>query len=462
MSSPVYPSRALPISPPGASQFRPLSFAQETMLFWSKLTPGSAVYNVPIAFRVRGNLNRQALLDSIGMILSRHEVLRSSFFFRRGEPCVSVRAAAELSLELVDLSAVSAENKESAVQAAANAQCRRPFDLEHQPLLRVALLRISDEEQILILTMHHIAADGWSVGVLLNELKECYRAISQRTTPSLPSLRAQYADFARLQLELVQRPDSQRSILFWKDQLAAIPLDHDPVPLDHPRGSHQTFEGATLRSLLPATTLGELTQVGQLKRATAFMVMLAALDLLLFSRSGETDTVIGVPTANRNRAEFEHLIGCFINMVAVRTRLSENMTFLELLSKVRESSLAAFLHSEVPFSEVIRHLHPRRTSNRTPIFQVQLVFQSYPMPEMDWPGLNVRRFEVDTGTSKFDLSVLVEMKETGLEIGFEYNSGLFEQAAMQRLLDDYVGILLRVAKAPEAQLRDFSKQALVC
>lgn len=430
------------------------------MLFWNKLTPDSALYNVPIAFRIHGPLDQHALFESLHLILTRHEVLRSSFFFSGGEPSVIVRECTDPLLEILDLSSISEEERERTLQSAANAECRRPFDLLRGPLLRAALLRLSGDDHVLILTMHHIAADGWSLGVILKELGNCYRAISQHSKPNLPQLRSQYADFARWQREIVQGPESQRTITFWRNQLEGIRLDHDPIPPDYPRQPQQTFDGATLRAVLPASVLGELAQVGQLKRATPFMVMLAALHWLLSSCSGDPHTVIGVPTANRNRAEFEDLVGCFINMVAVRSVFSERMTFLELLSQVRETALAAFLHSEVPFSEVVRHVHPKRSSNRTPIFQVQLVFQSYPMPEMNWPGLVVKRFDVDTGTSKFDLSVLVELKGAELEIGFEYNSRLFERDSMQRMLDDYVALLSCIAKSPHARLRDFSSRPL--
>jgi non-ribosomal peptide synthetase component F len=191
------------------------------------------------------------------------------------------------------------------------------------------------------------------------------------------------------------------------------------------------------------------------------MVMLAALQTLLQAYSASDEVVVGVPVANRARPEFEALIGCFINMVIVRGNLSGNPTFLELLGRVRETALGAFLHPEVPFSEVVRHLRPKRSANRTPWFQIQLVLQNYPMPEIHWPGLTVRRFEVDTATSKFDLSVLIEMKED-LEIGFEYNTDLFDPSTIQRMLDEYANLLRRVVKHPDARLRDLSVGAMVC
>jgi hypothetical protein len=328
-------------------------------------------------------------------------------------------------------------------------------------MLRGTLLSLSGTEHLLVLTMHHIAADGWSVGVLLKEISQAYLALTGGTAHSLPALQAQYADFARWQRELLRGPATERCLSFWKQQLEGMPGNSELLPLDHARPAQQTFVGATLRTTLPRSALSDFAGIGQLRRATPFMVMLAALQTLLQTYSATDEVVVGVPVANRAHPEFEPLIGCFINMVVVRCDLSGKPTFLELLSRVRETALAAFLHPEVPFSEVVRHLRPRRSANRTPWFQIQLVLQNYPMPEIHWPGLTLRRLEVDTATSKFDMSVLIEMKEE-LEIGFEYNTDLFDPSTMQRMLDEYANLLRLVVKHPDARLRDLAVGAMVC
>ena len=460
MSTPLDTPKSLTGLPiPSATQVQSLSFAQETMLFWDKLVPRSAVYNVPIAFRIDGNLDQRALLESLRTIISRHQVLRSSYFFHRGEPAVALRSSTEPNLLALSLSTGSGQSE---AQHAADNEARRPFDLANEPLLRASLIRLRHAEYILVLAMHHIAADGWSLGILLSELAESYRAHLQNEPPNLPVLRAQYPDFARWQRSFLQRSDSLSSVDFWKQQLHALSHECDPLPLDHPRQATQTFEGFTIRTTLPASFLAELAHIGQLRRATPFMVMLAVLQVLLRMHSRSDDICIGVPNANRIRPEFEDLIGCFVNMVAVRTNLAGIPNFLELLARVREVALGAFLHSELPFSEVVRQLRPKRTANRTPFFQVQLVFQSYPMPRVQWPGLELERMNIETATSKFDLSVLVEMKDHGLEIAFEFNRNLFEHHSMHRLLQDYKEMLLRVVKAPETRLQDLSAHALVC
>jgi Condensation domain len=443
---------------PSAVHASPLSFAQETMLFWDKLAPNNAVYNVPIALCLNGPLDQPALAKSIDLIISRHDSLRSRFYFDHGEPTAVIAPPAEGELGCIDLSHIPIAQRADAVQDAANTEARRPFQLSTDSMLRAMLLRVSEAEHILVLTMHHIAADGWSVGVLLNELSQAYPGFTGAAPNNLRRVPIQYGDFARWQREMLHTSAADRCISFWKQQLDGVACDHDLLPLDRSRPLQQSFCGATLRTNLAGTALSEFAAVAQLRRASAFMFMVAALQALLHLYSGYDDILIGVPVANRARSEFEPLIGCFINMVTVRTDLSGNPTFLDLLSRVRESALAAFLHPDVPFSEVVRNLRPKRSPSRTPWFQTQLVFQSYPMPEISWPGVSARRFEVDTNTSKFDLSVLVEMKD-GLEIAFEYNTDLFDGATMRRMLDDFSNLLQRMVKHPESRLHVLSARA---
>lgn len=430
------------------------------MLFWDKLVPRSAVYNVPVALATNGPLDREALARSVDSIISRHEVLHSVFVFERGEPVIVTRQN-QGSFTFADLSNSPRPDLDAAIQAAANAEARGPFQLGKDSMLRAALFHFSESDHLVVLTMHHIASDGWSVGVLLKELSQAYQAFAGGTSNTLQPLRAQYADFSRWQRELLQGPATERCLSFWKRQLEGIDSNSELLPLDHARPAKQTFVGRTLRTKLPASILSNFAEIGQLRRATPFMVMLAGLQALLHTYSGADEVVVGVPVANRARPDFEALIGCFINMVVVRGDVSGNPTFLDLLARVRETALAALLHPEVPFCEVVRHLHPKRSPNRSPWFQVQLVLQNYPMPQLQWPGLTIRPFLVDTGTSKFDLSVLVEMREE-LEIAFEYNTDLFEASTMRRMLQEYTNILRSVVKHPGTRVRDLAVGTAVC
>ena len=428
------------------------------MLFWDRLAPHSAVYNVPVAFRIRGRLDLSALQRTIHLILCRHEVLRSHFRFT-GEDPVQVVAPAplpEACLSVIEVRDAQKDGGARKIEQIVNSEAQRPFDLAKDILLRAILFQFAKSESILLLNMHHIAGDGWSLGILVRELSEGYLALSQREEPQLPPLPGQYTAFAKWQRNLPQTPEWTATLSYWRQQLASIPYFSDLLPTDSPRPSQQTFSGATLRTSLPQPFVTALTELGQMRRATLFMVMLGGLNVLLHMSSGKEEVVVGVPLANRNRTEFQDLIGCFMNMVVIRSNLSGNPDFLTILGRIRETALAAFFHPEVPFSELVRHLHPKRTLSHTPFFQVQLAFQNYPMPDINWPGLEITRLHTDTGTSKFDLSVLVEPKN-GLEIGFEYNTALFAPETMKRLLQQYTSILQKAVQAPQTRISDFPR-----
>ena len=437
-----------------AGKTYPLSYGQETMLFWDRLVPRSAVYNVPFSMRIRGKIDIAALRKTIKLIFTRHEVLRSRFLFTDDEPGQTVDRAPsdEDCLSITDISEL--RNDLTAVTDRVNLEARRPFDLATDPMLRAVLFKVANDEYVLLLNMHHIAADGWSIGILLREVSDGYLAFSQSQEPDLPRLSTQYAGFAKWQRELVQGPERDRALAFWRQQLADMPEFTEVLPLDHPRSPQQKFEGATVVTTMPESLSAALAEIGQKRRATTFMVMLAAFQVLQRCYSGQDVIAVGTPVANRGRADFLDLIGCFINMVVIRSDLSGNPSFLDFLGRVREISLAAFFHPELPFSELVRHLHPKRSMSHTPLFQVQLVFQNFPMPTIHWPNLEVTRFDVDTATSKFDVSVLIEPRN-GLEIGFEYNTQLFEATTMQRLLQQYTSLLECIVRAPETRIDEF-------
>lgn len=436
------------------------------MLFWDRFVPRSAVYNVPIALRIEGALNVTAIKKTIRLILARHHVLRSRFLFTDDDPIQVVGPAPpeEECLTLIDLS--KSNSNGATVEDTVKAEARRPFDLANDLMLRAVLFQVAKNDHVLLLNMHHIAADGWSVGILVREVSDGYLAFSSGTEPELPVLPIQYSGFAKWQRNLLQGPELERVLSFWREQLAGLPEFTEVLPPDRPRSPQQSFAGATLAKILPQSLVNAMAELGQKRRATVFMVMLAAFYILLRRSSGKEFIAIGTPVANRGRADFLDLIGCFINMVVIRGDLSGNPAFLDFLGRVRETSLAAFFHPELPFSELVRHLHPKRSVSYTPFFQVQLVFQNYPMPTIEWPNLKVTPCDLDTATSKFDLSVLIEPKNTGskdgMEIGFEYNTQLFEPSTMKRLLEDYTSLLQRIVKSPETCIDDFPASILRC
>ena len=426
------------------------------MLFWDRLVPRSAVYNVPIALHLHGPLITSALQKTIRVILSRHEVLRSHFLLTEQDPVQVVGPVPDENacLSVADLSTRNKPDEPLALNDAVNFEAQRPFNLSRDVMLRAVLFRISRTEHVLLLNTHHIASDGWSLGALLGEISEGYLAFSQGKEPRLPPLAAQYADFAAWQRELMQGSDGQRLLSFWREQLAGLAGFSDLLTPDRPRPAQQGFEGATVRTVLPESLIPTLREIGQMRRATVFMVTLAAFQVLLRFYSDKTDIPIGVPVANRNRAEFLDLIGCFMNMVVVRSDLSGNPTFLDFLTGVREASLAALLHAELPFSELVRHLRPKRHASCTPFFQVQFAFHNFPMPAITWPEVDAAPFNVETATSKFDLSADIEQRN-GLAISFEYNRQLFEARTMRGLLDQYTLLLKQIAAHPEMRINDY-------
>jgi hypothetical protein len=424
------------------------------MLFWNGLAPNSPLYNVPIAFRIAGPVNVSALEDALTLVRSRHQILRTNYAVVNGEQVQLIRSAGRLSIPLVDCCFQRAKPTTLDVRKLVDREAQRPFNLRSDSMLRAALVRSEPEDQVLIMTMHHIAADGWSLGVLVHELIPAYDAFSRGATPQLPELPMQYSDYAVWEKEHFQKPAFQETIAFWKEQMSGCPDTCEVVPIEHPRPAQQSFRGSTQKITLPLEFFKQLAGLGQQYRASVFMVAVTALDIMLSRYSGQTDIILGVPMANRGREEFLSLIGCFMNQITLRCDLSGNPTVANLLEQVREQVLKAFFHQTLPFTELVRLLKPKRSPNQNPLFQVEFLYQSYDMPLPDWQGLKVTRADFETNASKFDLSVIIETREE-FEIKFEYNTDLFEVDTIRAMLRHYHWVLQNVLHHPEAHLSDF-------
>ncbi len=429
----------------------PTSFAQQRLWFVHQLEPDSPSYNVTTALWLSGTLDVSALERSLETVVARHEVLRTTFRLAEGEPVQVVAPELRLELPIADRSAVPAAERKAEVRRLIQEEVRRPFDLERGPLLRARLIRLAPDEHALILIVHHIVFDGWSVGVLSRELSECYRAFERGETPRLPELPVQYADYAVWQREWLSGESFERQLAYWRTQLAGAPAVLE-LPTDFPRPRVQSYRGATERRVLSRPLLEKLKRLSQQEGATLFMTLLAGFQLLLSRYSGQEDIVVGSPIANRTRSELEHLIGFFVNSLALRTDLSGDPSFRELLRRVREVALGAYGNQDIPFERLVGEIHPERVGDRNPLFQVMFALQNTPRAALTLEGIKLRSLPRRTETSKFDLTLHMHQDPQGLTASLEFNTDLFEVGTITRMLGHLERLFEEVVADPDRRL----------
>src|SRR5690606_8202621 len=418
----------------------PLSFAQQRRWFLDQLEPNSPIYTIPTAVRLSGKLDVGALDATLDALVQRHESLRTTFSEHAGSPVQVIAPQVSLPLVCVDLTGLPVASREAEAMRLAMEEARKPFNLAEGPLLRATLLRLDEAEHILLLTMHHIISDGWSMGVLVREIAALYQAFAAGQPSPLPELPIQYADYAHWQREWLQGEVLEKQLAYWRERLG----DEPPVlelPTDRPRPATQTWNGASLAATLPRNLADGLKALAKQEGATLFMVLLAALQTLLYRYSGQTDISIGTPVAGRRRAELENLIGFFVNTLVMRTDLSGQPTFRELLGRVKEVALGAFEHQDVPFEMLVEKLQPERDMSRSPFFQVMFVLQNAPAQALRSPELTIEELDVDSGTAQFDLTFSVADLPAGLSVSVEYNTDLFDEATVRRMLGHFEVLL---------------------
>ncbi|HEX3555462.1 MAG TPA: amino acid adenylation domain-containing protein [Thermoanaerobaculia bacterium] len=430
----------------------PLSYGQQRLWFLDQLV-GGAFYNIPMAYRLAGTLDVVALERSLNEIVRRHEVLRTSFPAVDGQPVAIVAPALTLPLPVVDLSSLAAPARAAELRRQVGEEAGRPFRLDLTPLLRATLLRLAGEDQVLVVDVHHIVFDGWSTGIFFGELVELYKAFAAGAPSPLPELPLQYADFALWQREWLRGDVLAGQLAYWRQRLAEAPAVIE-LPLDRPRPPVQTFNGASLDAVLPRELTAGLRELSQAAGATVFMALLTAFQALLHRYSGQPRIVVGTPIANRNRAEIEGLIGLFVNTLALATEVDGDLSFLELLARVREASLGAYAHQDVPFEQLVEALEPQRNLAHQPLFQVMFAFQNLPAPALELPGLRAGTVASREETAKFDLNLLLE--EHGPAIGgtLNFNVDLFDGTTAIRLLYHLEALLRGVLREPERRLGD--------
>jgi aspartate racemase len=422
----------------------PLSFGQERLWFLDRLQPGSPAYNIPIALVLRGALDQVALEAALNEVARRHEVLRTVFREVDRQPRQAILAHQRWALPIVDLSSLPASARGAAARRLASDEGRRPFDIERGPLLRGTLLRLGPEELGLLLNMHHIVSDGWSIDVLTKEIGALYEAARKGVPSPLPELPIQYADFAVWQRQWLQGEVLDRQLGYWRERLADAPALG--LPTDRPRPPVRSFRGATRTFAIDAQATKALQRLARQHDATLFMVLLAALQVLLGRYTGQEDVVVGSPIAGRTRAEVEPLIGFFVNSLALRGDLSGDPPFAELVLRVRQSAREAYSHQDLPFERLVEELRPERRRSHDPLFQVMFAVQSAISRAVDLAGLTSSPVEFESSVTRFDLEVLVNELAGGLAIQLAYSTEIFDPATIARL-QQHLDVLLRAALA---------------
>jgi amino acid adenylation domain-containing protein len=429
----------------------PLSFAQQRMWLVDQMFPGRSMYNIPVGYRLTGPLDVPTLQRSLNKVVERHEALRTTFSFADGQPVQMISPRLTLTVPAIDLRGFAAEEREPEAMRLAIEEAEAPFDLAAGPLLRARLLKLADEHHILLLTMHHIVSDGWSMAVLFRDLSELYAANREGRPHRLPELPIQYADYALWQREWLQGDLLDEQLAYWRQQLGdGVPALE--LPAGRPRPPERTFRGRAQGMALSEECAAALNELSLQKGATLFMTLLAAFKVLLYRYTGQRDVVVGTPIANRNRSEIEQLIGFFVNMLVLRTDLSGNPSFVELLARVREVCLGAYQHQDLPYEKLVEELHPSRDLSRNPLSQVGFVLQNTPQLALDLQGLTVAPYQQNSMTVRSDVECFLWSEGARLVGALVYNVDLFDAGTITRMVGHYETLLQAIAANPQQRI----------
>ena len=431
----------------------PLSFAQERLWFMAQLQKDSPLFNIATAVQLRGELQLEALEQTFSEIIRRHETLRTVFELVDDTPAQIILEPQPIAIPVSDLSTLTDLDQHTEVLRLIKEETRASFDLTKSLPLRVRLLRLGSDEHILILTMHHIVSDGWSVGVMVREVAELYEAFCARRPTPLPELPIQFADFASWQRRWLQGSVLEGHLAYWRKELAGR-LPESPLKGDHERPPISSFAGVTRTFEIPMVLSRRLKDLARAEATTLFMTLMAAFQTLLHRQSGADDIVVGTDVANRNRTEIEDLIGFFVNLLPIRTRPSGTVTFREYLQQVKEVTLGAYAHQDLPFDRLVMELQPERNLNRAPLFQTLFVMQNAPVPETKLDHLQLSQMDIDEGVAKFDLAVFMEEKDERLIGKWNYSTDIFAASTIERLADRFSKLLESIVTNPEARLSE--------
>ncbi|HXB57699.1 MAG TPA: amino acid adenylation domain-containing protein [Vicinamibacteria bacterium] len=443
---------AAPLVPVARDRDLALSFAQERLWFLHQLEEASAAYHIPGALLLRGCLDVGALDKALAELWRRHESLRTRFESLDGQPVQRIDPPDGFSPARHDLSALGRAGAEAQARRLTAEEAQRPFDLVRGPLFRVSHLRLAEDEHVLLVTLHHVVADGWSLGVLVRELGVLYEAFRCDRPSPLSALPLQYADFAQWQRARLEAPEVERQIGYWRRQLQRVSALE--LPTDRPRPPVQTFHGANHHFLIAPEVAEGVRRLARREKATVFMVLLAAFQSLLHRYSGQEDVAVGTPVAGRSRAELEGLVGLFVNTLVLRTDLGGDPRFRDVLARVREVALEAYAHQDTPFERLVEELRPERDLSRSPLFQVMLVLQNAPAAALDLPGLSVQPWGAESGASRFDLTLFVTETSQGFFATAEYNTDLFDADRVAGLGEHFQTLLAGAVSEPDRRLSE--------
>jgi hypothetical protein len=435
----------------------PLSFAQQRLWFLDQMEPGNPYYNMPAAVRLDGEVCVSALERAFSEIVRRHEVLQAGYVLQNGQPMQVRTPYTHMAVGIVDLSALDDAAREVHVRRLAALDARRPFDLSAGHVLRVTLLACGKTSHTILFAMHHIVSDGWSLAIVIRELSVLYAAFRDGQPSPLDELPVQYSDFAVWQHRWLQSDGLKSQLAYWRARLGGH-LPTLDVRTDRPRPELETFRGADEILLIPPALTGVLNRLSVREHATLFMTLVAAYKTLLYRTVGEDDVVVGTDLAGRNRAELEGLIGFFVNLLVLRSDLSGNPAFRDVLARVRETAMGALAHQDVPFDRLVEELRPKRHRSRTPLFQMLFVMENIPMEALRLPGLTMTPMPSQADTARFDLALFVREQDGGIVTKWTYKTDLFDRSTIQRLANQYLALLENIAAAPDTRVNELALQ----
>ncbi|MEM1391734.1 MAG: amino acid adenylation domain-containing protein [Cyanobacteria bacterium P01_H01_bin.150] len=441
------------IQPRTENEQLPLSWAQERLWFLNQLEGSNAVHNISGGLRIKGKLDINALQLALSEIVNRHEVLRTSFQKQDGSPIQVIHPKATINIDLVDLEQLEATEQENFVQQQVQIEATTPFNLEIAPLIRSSLLKLSPTEYVLLLTMHHIVSDGWSMGIFIDEVCSLYKAFTQGEATPLVELSIQYADFAIWQRQYLSGELLQTQLNYWLSQLDGA-SNLLQLPTDHPRPGVQTYQGSTTSFTLNVDLTQKIKTLSQSSGTTLFMTLFAAFATLLYRYSGQSDITIGSPIANRNHNDIEPLIGFFVNTLVLRSHFEDNPSFESLLTQVRETTLKAYENQDVPFEKLVEALQPQRDLSYSPLFQVMFALQNAPIGEIELPGATLSTLKNESTSSLFDLSLDIFENDGKLVCEWEYSTDLFDGSTIERMASHFENLLSAIVENPSRKVAE--------